>query len=90
MAVWPTALSPSTLCLFLSEPHFSFLETGHTEPHGNIGGAKPKLWDSGGTTHHLFLLKFPPDSRSDLGLLLQVERGGGSSENAEPKEGWGN
>lgn len=56
-------------------------------------GAKPRLRDSGGMTHRLFLLEFPPDSGGKLGLLLQVERGGvgwGGSQNAEPKEGWGN
>lgn len=41
-------------------------------------------------THHLLLLKFPPDTGGKLGFLLQVEKGVGGSENAEPKEGWGN
>lgn len=42
----------------------------------NVRGTKASLWDSGGTTHCLLLLKFPPDTGSNLGLLLQWEKDG--------------
>lgn len=39
-------------------------------------------------THHLLLLKFPPDMGCDLSLFLQGEKEEGDSRMLDPKRDW--
>lgn len=86
MAVWPMALKLFDFLRFPLQACFPSLTLGSSVPASQgPQGHKARLWASGGLTHHLLLLKFPPDAGSDVCLLLQGEKEDGGSEELDPR-----
>lgn len=78
-----------TLCLFLSGPQFSFLETGYPELMRGSGVQRPAC----GTQRTQLTVCFFSNSlqtRAATWASFCKWRRGWGSENAESKEGWGN
>lgn len=53
-----------------------------------LGVQRPGCGTQEAMTHHLLLLKFPPDMGCDLSLFLQGEKEEGDSRMVDPKRDW--